>query len=213
MHEPDVSSPLDFHKLEDALQWESTAMARPFRLEAFDCFAEQLARSGIKSSDTGNTGLTHVLELGAGPGFLVEHLASRIDSLCFTLLDYSEAMQQLARKRLEPYIERMKFLTRDFKQTNWPHGISPVDCILCNQALHELRHKRHVPLFHRQVHSLLPPGGLYLVCDHVLDADGMTNEKLYMTATEQLTALKEAGFAADVVFRKGSLQLLRANAI
>jgi predicted methyltransferase len=43
---------------------------------------------------------------------------------------------------------------------------------MTNQAVHELRHKRHARELHRQVARLLTPGGSYLVCDHFCGPGG-----------------------------------------
>jgi hypothetical protein len=38
--------------------------------------------------------------------------------------------------------------------------------------------------------------GCYLVCDHYVGDDGMSNDALYMTVEEQRGCLKAAGFGA-----------------
>ena len=55
--------------------------------------------------------------------------------------------------------------------------------------------------------------GLYLVCDHVVGPEGMTDADLYMTAMEQYEALELAGFREiNVVLEKKGLVLFRAAA-
>lgn len=176
-------------------------MSRPFRLDAFDCFAEQIAAHNI----------SHALELGSGPGFLAKYLCDRNADLTLTLLDFSEAMHELARKRLAGTLDRIEFLTRDFKRHDWAQGLDKQACIISNQAVHELRHKRHAPLFFQQVASLLQPGGVFLMCDHFYGEGAMSNTALYMTPEEQLAALSDTGLHCSVVFKKGSLQLVQAQ--
>ena len=145
----DVPSPIDFHLMQDARDWESKAMDRPFRLEMFQKFADCV--SGITATD--------LLELGSGPGFLANYLCSRFPNITLTLLDFSEAMHELASSRLASYTDRVVFVTRDFKESIWTDGLGYYDCIVTNQAVHELRHKRHASTFHAQVKKLLNDGG------------------------------------------------------
>ena len=69
------------------------------------------------------------------------------------------------------------------------------DVIVTNQAVHELRHKRHASGLHSQVKEVLVPGGVYLVCDHFAGEGGMDDTELYMSIAEQSEALGNAGFS------------------
>jgi hypothetical protein len=54
--------------------------------------------------------------------------------------------------------------------------------------------------------------GRYLVCDHYLGADGMTNDALYMTVAEQRRCLEQAGFdQVENVLAMRGLALHRAR--
>jgi hypothetical protein len=56
------------------------------------------------------------------------------------------------------------------------------------------------------------PGGIFLVCDHVCGAGGMTDASLYMSVEEQQEALRDAGLlSVHEVHREGSLVLYRAQ--
>ena len=196
----EVPSPIDFHDMRDALEWESTAMDRPFRLEMFDAITDQLATANISNA----------LELGSGPGFLANHICNRNDRISLALLDFSTAMHELARARLWDHRERISFLEKDFKESNWAHDLDPFECVITNQAVHELRHKSHAAEFHKQVKGILAPGGIYLVCDHFYGADGMSNDQLYMTVEEHSACLTQAGFENEILLKKGSLVLFRS---
>jgi hypothetical protein len=63
------------------------------------------------------------------------------------------------------------------------------------QAVHELRHKRHVPGLYRQVFQATAARGLTLICDHTPFDDSPKSLALYMTEQEQIAALSAAGFA------------------
>jgi hypothetical protein len=62
------------------------------------------------------------------------------------------------------------------------------------QAVHEVRHKRHVPRLYRQIHGILAAAGLFLVADRLPLDDTPRSRSLFMTANEQLEALTDAGF-------------------
>jgi hypothetical protein len=64
------------------------------------------------------------------------------------------------------------------------------------QAVHEIRHKRHVPGLYRQIRDLLEPDGLLAVCDGTpRDTTALWQVSLCMTVDEQLDAFASAGFA------------------
>jgi|KBSMisStandDraft_5_1062788.scaffolds.fasta_scaffold17351_8 SAM-dependent methyltransferase len=205
MSEPkvaDVPSPIDLCDPKDAAEWAATAMAkRPWRVEFFARFAEQvLALSGRR-----------VLELGSGPGFLAEAILGPVPGVDYTLLDFSAAMHDLAIERLGDLARNARFIRADFRGPDWMHGLPRFDAVVTMQAVHELRHKGRAEAFHRQVRELLAPGGAYLVCDHYLGPDGMSNDQLYMTATEQRECIQRAGYG-DVreLLRQRGLVLHRA---
>ena len=67
--------------------------------------------------------------------------------------------------------------------------------IVTIQAVHELRHKRHALKFYKECRGLLNDGGMLLVCDRLPQDDSERDRALFMTEGEQLTALRQAGFA------------------
>jgi SAM-dependent methyltransferase len=201
----DVPISVDYRISEHAQKWSASALGgRPWRAEMFTVFADVLGRecAGRKC---------RVLELGSGPGFLAKQLLSTID-LDYVALDFSAPMHDLARLHLGELSNRVQFVERSLRESAWPEGLGKYDYIITNQAVHELRHKRHAPVLHAQARELLLPGGGYLVSDHWLGEGGMKNAKMYMTAEEQREMLLLAGFAVvEQVAVKGDLVLHRAN--
>jgi SAM-dependent methyltransferase len=178
---------------------------RPWRTEFFAKFVDEIAAMQPAAA--------HILELGSGPGFLASEVLREMPGLNLTLFDFSEAMHALARQRLGTLINRVQFLTRSFKDPDWCHGLGHFDAVITNQAVHELRHKRYAEELHEQVATVLRPGGLYLVCDHFVGPGGMTNDQLYMTASEQKSAIESAGYASvSQVLMLGGMVLHRATA-
>jgi SAM-dependent methyltransferase len=204
MIQADVPSPIDLTDPKDAREWERTAMLRPFREEFFEAFTTEI--SAHYKPDI------HILELGSGPGFLAHYILSGISRINLTLLDFSEAMHDLARQRLKDVRDsNVQYLMRSFKDKAWSDDIRNVDIVITNQAAHELRHKRYAPALFLQVRELLNPGGVLLFCDHYFGDDGLSNDQLYMSRSEQRQALESAGFNVDEVLVKGGRALYRAG--
>ena len=176
---------------------------RPYRTELFAKFAEEI--TAACPSDV------RVLELGSGPGFLAECILRTLPESTCVLLDISPAMHTLAATRLGDLNDRAEFIQRSFKEDHWNSGLGDFKCVVTNQAVHELRHKRHAPTLHSQVQSILQSGGSYFVCDHFCGDGGMSNGELYMTVEEQKEALLIAGFkSVREVALTGSLVLHHA---
>ncbi len=196
----DVPSPIDLRLKEDAAVWAAQAEGRPGRAEMLARIVEDVGRLGGDKPK--------VLELGSGPGFLAERLLGALPGMRYTALDFSPAMHDLARSRLASFLARATFIARSFKAEDWAEGLTGFDLVVTNQAVHELRHKRYATALHRQVKSVLKPGGYYLVSDHVYGKAKTLSNALYMTREEQEAALREAGFAEVTwLFSSGSLAL------
>ena len=202
----DVPSPIDLCNMKDAREWaDSALLKRPYRREFFAAFASAIATQSESKP-------VRLLELGSGPGFLAEHLLSALPFIDYVALDFSAAMHQLALERLGMSAQRVAFIERSFRELNWGDGLGQFQYVVTNQAVHELRHKRHAPALHRQVRELLLAGGSYLVCDHFSGDGGMSNAQLYMTVEEQKLALLAAGFTqVEQLLLKGGLVLHRAS--
>jgi ubiquinone/menaquinone biosynthesis C-methylase UbiE len=204
---PDVPSPIDLRLMSDASAWEAAAIEkRPWRTEFFAKFTDEILHMEPSAG--------RVLELGSGPGFLAHKLLTELTDLRMTLLDFSEAMHALAKQRLRPMlINRVEFLVRNFKESNWFQDLNAFDAVVTMQGVHELRHKRYAEELHRQVTNVLRSGGINLVCDHFVGAGGMANDQLYMTVAEQKYAIELAGYKSvrQVLLRDG-LVMHRATA-
>ena len=206
MGERDLPTPIDLCDPRDAREWERTAQERPGRMEIFQAFGREL--SGLGKSDSA------VLDLGSGPGFLAAHLLDALPAIRLTLLDFSAAMHELARARLELRATSAHFVERNFKEAGWSQGLGLFDAVITNQAVHELRHKKYASQLHAAVKEVLKPGGAYLVSDHFFGDGGLQNNLLYMTVAEQREALLTAGFSdVQMVAAAGSLVMHRATYI
>jgi SAM-dependent methyltransferase len=200
----DIPSPVDLRLMSDAREWEQSSMdKRPYRTEFFAKFTDEIS--------THCSSTVKVLELGSGPGFLAEHILRAIPGASYVLLDFSPSMHTLAAARLDKFRERTEYIQRSFKDAGWELDLGKYQCIVTNQAVHELRNKRHASVLHSQVRTLLDAGGNYFVCDHFVGEGGVTNQQLFMTVEEQVEALLRAGFkSVRQVMLKGSLVLHHA---
>jgi SAM-dependent methyltransferase len=185
--EEDVPSPIDLRDPIDAHRWVSEADSkRPWREMFRQAMADALAAASPP--------VRRVLELGAGPGLLAEVILRACPLERYTLLDFSPPMLELSRARVGAN-PATTFLLADFKQPDWGRTVDgPFDAVVTMQAVHEIRHKRHVPGLYRDVHALLRPGGLLLVCDHVPPDDSPRATALNATELEQHAAMSSAGF-------------------
>jgi cyclopropane fatty-acyl-phospholipid synthase-like methyltransferase len=199
-----VPSPVDLQTPDDAREWERNALTvRPWRTQFFERFASEISAH--------ERPVTRVLELGSGPGFLAEHLLNRMPELSYVALDISAAMHELARARLACHVDRVELIERSFKADGWTDGLGAFDCVVTNQAVHELRHKSYAAALHADVSGVLVDGGLYLMCDHFVSQGAMSNNKLYMTKEEHRAALHGCGFSAlEIIKSFDTLVLYRA---
>lgn len=187
MPDDDVPSPIDFHDPLQCRAWaKDTVERRPYRPHFFAAFVDALNATRTAPLD--------VLELGSGPG----HLAERILQSCFirryAALDFSAAMHELARARLTPFLDRVDFVQRDFRCSDWGAGLGRFAAMVTMQAAHETRHKRHLLAFMRAAKQQLIPSGVLLYCDHYAEEGSDKNPVLMATTEEQQRALKQAGF-------------------
>jgi len=172
----DVPSPVDLRDRETAHTWlADSEVRRPFRPAVRARIAEEVKAHGAR----------RVLELGSGPGLLAEAIVAATGAE-LTLVDFSMPMLEMARERAPS----ARCELRDLRDPRWIEDLGAFDAAATMQAVHELRHKRRAPLLYEQVHSLLLPGALFVVCDH----EPSDARPLYMTATEQHAVLAGAGF-------------------
>ena len=183
----DVPSAIDLRDPADAHAWAREAeLKRPWRDQLRGAIAEALDASSLP--------VRRVLELGSGPGLLAECVLRSCAVERYTLLDFSPPMLELSRARVGPH-PAATFVLADFKQPGWTRSVeAPFDAVIAMQAVHEIRHKRHILGLYRQVHALLCPGGLLLVCDHAPPNERAFSIALFATEEEQHAALAGAGF-------------------
>ena len=184
----DIPSRIDLRDPTTARAWTSEAdLKRPWR--------EQLRVAIAGTLNAASLPVRRVLELGSGPGLLAERVLRSCAVEHYTLLDFSQPMLDLSRARVGQH-PAATFVLADFKRPGWTRSVeAPFDAVITMQAVHELRHKRHIIGLYRQVHDILCSGGLLLVCDHVPPDESSRSTALHATEEEQHRAFLDAGFA------------------
>lgn len=171
-----------------ARQWATeSASKKPWRPEFRSAFAEllrPLAASPLR-----------ILELGSGPGLLAKRILQDVPVSEYVLFDFSEPMMEMAKEALGPRVE-VTYHLGDFRKPDWASKVPGVfDAIISMQAVHEIRHKKHVPWLYSCAATLLRSGGVLLVSDAEPTPDQSEQlRQLASTRKEQEYALLWAGF-------------------
>jgi SAM-dependent methyltransferase len=184
----DVITTVDLQDAEGARAWATeSASRRPWRPKFRSAFAQVLEQLDPPPK--------RILELGSGPGLLAKRVLQDLSVHEYVLFDFSKPMMEMAREALGPRGD-VSYALGDFKAPNWQSNLTaPFDAILSMQAVHEIRHKRHVPWLYSHAATLLRPGGLLIVCDAEPTPDQDEYQRhLASTRREQSHAMLWAGF-------------------
>ena len=116
-----------------------------------------------------------LLELGAGSGLFTKKI---IDTEHFNeifVTDGAEAMLEIARNKLSSTSTELVFDTLDFTQSFWSEKYSEnkIEAVSSTMALHHAEDKR--TLF-KEVHDVLPPGGVFVFADHMAGSSPLIDE-------------------------------------
>jgi SAM-dependent methyltransferase len=171
-----------------ARRWAAeAAQKKPWRPELWGLFAALLLRE--------ETSPLRILELGAGPGLLAARILRDVPVSEYVLFDFSEPMIRMAREALGTR-EDVSFHLGNFKAPAWPRRVPGLfDAVISMQAVHEIRHKRHVPWLYAQAATLLRPKGVLIICDAEPTPDQSEEQRqLASTRREQVHAMLWAGF-------------------
>ncbi|OEH93593.1 class I SAM-dependent methyltransferase [Bacillus solimangrovi] len=174
-----------------------------------------------------------ILDLGAGTGLLTSMLLERYPTAHYTLIDLSEKMLNVAKKRFEGN-NNITYKVADYTTVE---GQNQYDVVVSSLSIHHLSDDQKEKLYHNVFNSL-KSGGIFVNADQVLgetdnlnqqykqnwqqriENTNLTTEQLQAayertkldqmsTLSQQLNWLKAAGFVdVDCVFKEYSFAVL-----
>jgi tRNA (cmo5U34)-methyltransferase len=140
-----------------------------------------------------------IVELGAGSGLFSEMLRSAFPSAHLHLIDFSQPMLDLARKRLGPDDQRLTYILADYTTQPLP---SNCDAVVTSLSIHHLEDERKQAIL-PNILAALRPGGVFVNADHIA-APTPELESLYqqrwLSAVRALGATEQQ--IADSLFRQ-----------
>lgn len=167
-----------------------------------------------------------VLDIGCGTGLFSSFLLEKYQNASITLIDLSEKMLEVARKRFSHH-SSFRFIIGDYTQYVFNQ---PFDIIISALSIHHINAHQKEALF-KKVYALLENGGVFINADQALsptkemedlysrlwkdfvEKSGLTQKEIEMgyerlayddpsTLSEQLQWLKQAGFKdVDCVYK------------
>jgi ubiquinone/menaquinone biosynthesis C-methylase UbiE len=125
-----------------------------------------------------------VLDVGAGYGVVTEEVLAAFPRSRVTLQDYSRAMLDQARLRLDGHADRLSYVLADLTASAWPEQVGgPFDLAVSAIVLHNLGNREKIFGCYSAIYGLLKPVGFFLNCDRFPDG-----------VDDHLAALRASGF-------------------
>jgi tRNA (cmo5U34)-methyltransferase len=150
----------DWHSAKAATEWDATADARlPTRSEQ-----QAILLALLEEAEVGEDA---VLDLGVGSGLVAEAVLERLPNATLVGIDFSEAMLERARMRLDRFGYRASLLRHDLADLAAPTlPLKRYAAVISIQTLHHLpdAEKEAVVAWAARV---MEPGGLIVIVDRV----------------------------------------------
>ena len=146
--------------------WESPEYAAQWAGE--DVIADMLdlpRRISVALVADSGVDVTHVVDVGSGPGAYLELFLRAFPDARGTWIDVSDAMRELAQERLGAFGDRVTYVVGDAERLH-ESELAPADVVISSRALHHFS-PESLQRIYRNVHELLRPGGFIFNLDHV----------------------------------------------
>jgi tRNA (cmo5U34)-methyltransferase len=127
----------------------------------------------IENLANSNVSRPRILDLGAGTGLLTEKIFNKYFRGHFTLIDISEEMLNIAKKRFKKN-RNFKYILGDYLKIDFEESF---DIIISSLSIHHLEDKDKKILYSK-VYEILNNDGIFLNADQVL-APSTENEYIY----------------------------------
>ncbi|MGF9696885.1 class I SAM-dependent methyltransferase [Paenibacillus sp. MABNR03] len=133
----------------------------------------------------------HILDLGAGTGLLSGMVLQKYPNARLTLMDISEKMLEMARRRFAD-TDQVQYVVGDYTKRAFT---SSYDMIISSLSIHHLTHADKKNVF-GTVYKMLEPGGLFINADQV---QGRTPKTDAYYRERWLDAIHESGLSDEAI--------------
>jgi trans-aconitate methyltransferase len=150
--------------------WQSTDYAAAWAAEDIMAPVLELPRR-ISAALVADAGLdvSHVVDLGAGPGTYLRFMLETFPAARGTWVDVSEAMLELANEELASFADRIGFVVADLELLV-PARFRPAEVVVSSRALHHFS-PESLRLIYGAIAAFVAPGGFVFNLDHVGSPD------------------------------------------
>ena len=128
-----------------------------------------------------------ILDVGAGPGFYTELLLDNLPSSHITLLEVSNELMDISKKKLSSYGERVDFVNESIFKNQLEDN--QYDFVICRFVF---QHLQDPLIASKEIYRILKPGGIVAIIDSDRGLWGLsdpeylaTNGKGYMSQIEK----------------------------
>jgi SAM-dependent methyltransferase len=135
--------------------------------------------------------VTHVIDLGSGPGAYLQTLLESFPGARATWIDTSPKMEEVARERLAGLGDRVDYRQGDIEEFG-AFGLDAAEVVLTSRVVHHLS-PESIQRLYAAVHEHLTPGGFFFNLDH-LGVPGDWEQR-YRRIRPQFTGKPKEGIA------------------
>ncbi len=132
---------------------------------------------------TATHAITKVLDLGIGTGITAERIMKLVPDAELTAVDFSDAMLQGAKRRLQNY--KVQWITGDYAEVDFGKDFDVVISVI---GMHHQTHEGKQAMF-KKIFNALKPGGVFLFGDLMTHKDekkaALSDAKHYHSLVEQ----------------------------
>ncbi|MFD0960126.1 class I SAM-dependent methyltransferase [Paenibacillus chungangensis] len=147
-------------------------------IPCFDDFYGAAVRWTIVESES-----PAILDLGAGTGLLSALMLRQLPQARMTLIDFSEDMLAMAKRRLESS-NHVRYISADYTAFSFD---DKYDAVVPSLSIHHLSHTEKQELF-RTIRSIVKPGGCFVNADQASSSTPSIDEQYYKLWDEDVEA-------------------------
>lgn len=177
----------NFHNKKFSEEWSNKFKPTDDRLNLFKMIFEVVEKKDQQ---------LQILELGIGPGYLADYILAKCKNIIYEGLDFSEAMLDIAKRRLTSKENNLIFTKADLTDENWKDKIkSEPQHIISTWALHDLLNKQNILNVYKSAYEILPIEGKIINGDFIKPEHSVFEyEKGRIKPSEHLNLLRSCGF-------------------